>query len=216
MRDPINTPPRVTRLDGRRFGRLVAMHPVERRKNGHTVYACRCDCGTEIEATCSNLKSAHTLSCGCLMRERTSAANKRHGMTRTRIYRVWSQMMQRCYKPGYAKNYKWYGGRGITVDPRWHDFANFYADMGDPPPGMTLDREHVNEPYGPSNCRWASRTEQAANTRRTRNITFAGETKPVSVWEREMGFGKDVIGRRLRRGWSVERAFTDINREISQ
>jgi hypothetical protein len=215
LRDPINTPPRVTRLDGRRFERLVAIHPVERRKNGHTVYACRCDCGTEVEATCSNLKSAHTQSCGCLMRERTSAANKRHGMGGTRIYRVWSQMMQRCYKP-YAKNYKWYGARGITVDARWHDFANFYADMGEAPAGMTLDRERVNEPYGPCNCRWASWGDQANNNRRNRRVTHDGRTQTVAQWARELGVQPEAIGRRLRRGWSVERAFTGLNREITQ
>ncbi len=120
-------------------------------------------------------------------------------------------MMQRCYKP-YAPNYKYYGGRGITVCKRWHKFENFYADMGDAPPGLSLDREKVNEPYSKNNCRWATREEQARNRRDNVNLTHLGRTQTQTEWERELGFGKDGIGKRLRRGWPVERAFAESTR----
>jgi hypothetical protein len=73
-------------------------------------------------------------------------------------------MIQRCNNPK-ATNYKYYGGRGITVCDRWHSFINFLADMGERPAGMTLDRIDVNGKYEPSNCRWTTSSEQQQNKR---------------------------------------------------
>jgi hypothetical protein len=88
----------------------------------------------------------------------------KHGMHGTSIYVRWACMMDRCYRPNNAQ-WKDYGGRGITVDPRWHVFENFYADMGDPPDGLTLDRKDNDLGYSKSNCRWATRSEQNKNKR---------------------------------------------------
>jgi hypothetical protein len=85
-------------------------------------------------------------------------------MSRTCIYRVWNAMMQRCYNPN-NKYYADYGARGITVCERWHRFENFYADVGDPPSGMSLDRPNNNDLYAPWNFRWATPAMQTANRR---------------------------------------------------
>ena len=77
-------------------------------------------------------------------------------------------MIQRCTDPNH-KYYSNYGGRGITIDPRWLTFENFYEDMGERPQGTSLDRENNDLGYFKDNCRWATRTEQANNRRPRRD-----------------------------------------------
>lgn len=95
-------------------------------------------------------------------------------MSRTRIYQAWKNMRIRCTDPK-AHRYESYGGRGITVCERWQTFENFYADMGDLPEGMTLDRIDPDAGYTPENCRWATPLEQANNKRTTRMVNLNGK-----------------------------------------
>ena len=104
-------------------------------------------------------------SCGCIWREVITATKKTHGMTGTRIYRLWSMMLDRCRNPN-SDYYSNYGGRGIAVCDRWQSFENFYKDMGDRPAGKTLERVDNDGPYAPWNCEWASCQVQARNKRK--------------------------------------------------
>ena len=132
---------------------------------------------------------------------------KRHGMSKTPVYGSWENMIQRCTNPK-SNNYQRWGGRGITVCDRWRDFKNFYADMGDPPDGCSIDRIDNDKGYCLENCRWATIKEQNRNLRTTRFLTLNGVTKPLTAWADELGINPKLIHTRKNRGWSDEKTLT--------
>jgi hypothetical protein len=154
-------------LTGRRFGRWVVLgNPTS---DGKRLYwLCRCDCGIERVVASNNLCSGGSVSCGCWQRKVVT----RHGNTsvhgKTPEYRVWSGMRCRCTNPR-SNRFASYGGRGIVVCERWQVFENFLEDMGPrPSPRHSIDRINNNGNYEPSNCRWATPSEQSRNQRSTR------------------------------------------------
>ncbi|WP_082886834.1 HNH endonuclease [Achromobacter ruhlandii] len=123
---------------------------------------------------------------------------------RKRAYISYKGMFPRCYNP-QASGYVNYGARGISVCARWHEgFANFLADMGERAEGLSLDRIDVNGNYEPSNCRWATATEQAENRRDSKIITFNGKSQAISAWAREIGINEETLRHRLDAGYSLE------------
>lgn len=152
-------------LSGLKIGRWSVLRQATSRQ-GVTMWACRCDCGTERVISRTNLldRRNKVKSCGCWRRERITLANFRHGMSDSSTYGSWSSMRTRCLNPN-VREFRHWGGRGITVCDQWTDFANFHEDMGDRPEGTTLDRIDVNGGYEPGNCRWADTVTQAHNKR---------------------------------------------------
>ena len=134
-----------------------------------------------------------------------SSRRGRGGMTVE--YRAWSCMLTRCYQPNFV-HYGNYGGRGITVCAEWRaSYAAFLAHVGRrPSPEHSLDRIDSRGNYEPGNCRWATRKEQARNTRRNRLVTIAGETLPIAAWAERYGVPRARISARLRAGWADEPA----------
>lgn len=134
----------------------------------------------------------------------------RRGMKRPREYNCWMHMIGRCTNPNHVR-YSVYGAKGITVCKRWRKFENFFEDMGKAPsPAHTLDR-HPNQKgnYMPGNVRWATKKEQARNTKKNLMLSFNGETLCAAEWAERLGFSTALIYNRISAyGWSVEKALT--------
>lgn len=130
-----------------------------------------------------------------------------HGMSYTRVYRVWQGIVKRCTNPSDV-NYPLYGGRGINVCSSWLKFVNFYRDMGDPPEGKSIERDDNGGDYCPENCRWATLKEQNRNKRNNHRVVVNGLTLTIAEWALRSGLTHPLITSRLKRGWPPELAVT--------
>lgn len=200
----------VNRL-GKKYGRLVV---VERAPNPYggtgAAWLCRCKCGNETVALGEDLAKGKFRSCGCYSRDRIAAvgrAHRTHGLTDSRVYRIWTSMLTRCRNPNTGK-WKYYGGRGIKVCKRWLKFENFIADMGMPPAGMSLDRINVDADYKPSNCKWSDSREQTRNRRNTVRLTHNGETLSVAEWARRLGIKPSTMHTRISANLPADKLFS--------
>jgi hypothetical protein len=137
---------------------------------------------------------------------------KQHGKRGTRTYVSWIAMRGRCNCSTDAA-YKNYGGRGIKVCERWNDFSSFYADMGERPPGMGIDRINNDGDYEPGNCKWSTKKEQSNNRRGNFLITYKGRTQNTTQWAEEYGLSRIVLKGRLKLGWPMEKALTTPKRK---
>ena len=130
--------------------------------------------------------------------------NKTHGNTEKRAYSIWCGMKQRCLNPN-SQSFKNYGGRGITICDRWvNSFEHFFADMGEPSEGLTIDRIDNDKGYSPDNCEWVSRAHQMSNRRCNRFITHNGITQTAMAWSNQLGIAHQTIYGRLDLGLSTD------------
>ena len=203
-------------LSGIRFGRLLVLKLDEmvRRKSGGTLamWLCKCDCGNTHISQSYPLTSGATKSCGCLQRELTSIKSRTHGMSKTRTYRSWAGMVNRCSNKT-NKDYRDYGGRGISVCEQWKYFENFLLDMGEAPLLSSIDRIDNNGNYEPKNCRWATAEDQAKNKRTSRLITFNGETLNITDWARRLAITDSSLRQRIA-AHGIESALTTQKKGI--
>lgn len=133
----------------------------------------------------------------------------KHGGYGTSLYGVWNSMKQRCNNPS-VKTYRYYGGKGIKVFPKWGQFESFrdWAIDNGYEEGLTLDRINSNEDYEPSNCRWVTLAEQQRNKSNNVMLTYEGETHCAKEWSELLGINYKTIMTRLSRGWSSDRIFS--------
>ena len=209
---------KVKDLTGQKFGRLTVVKQSgfgNKNKHGsrYAKWLCKCDCGNYCERTTDILKrSRNDHSCGCLAKEHLddmAKANTTHGMTGSRLYVCYNDMMSRCYRQKDT-HYKAYGGRGITVCDEWKNdskafidwaLANGYSD------DLTIERIDVNGNYEPSNCMWIPMSEQYDNKRQNVMLGWNGERHNATYWSRVFGIPAATIRWRCKHGWSIERIF---------
>lgn len=167
-------------MKNKKIGRLNVIESIIKfsGNRNRTFWKCKCDCGKIVEIEHYKLKSEHTRSCGCLQSELTIKRNTIHDLSKTRIYKGYHSMKNRCYNIT-TKDYKWYGAKGVKVCEEWlsdfmifHDWAmnNGYKD------NLTLDRIKPNGNYEPNNCQWITISEQQSKRRDCNFIEFNGKT----------------------------------------
>lgn len=188
---------------GKKFGRLTVIRLSHKKqiykdgkKDGNILYyLCKCDCGKECVVLKGNLTSGNVKSCGCYQKEVNKKTKTKHGLSLTRLYRIWFCMINRCYN-NKNDNYPWYGGKGITLCDEWkNDVKNFYnwSMKNGYKDNLTIDRIDVNGNYSPENCRWVDMKHQCNN--RSCNMLYEkdGILKTAGEWGKELGIDGKYI-----------------------
>lgn len=184
----------VINIAGQRFGRLVVVSMAALNKKG-ALWLCRCDCGGKKTVPGQHLRGGYVWSCGC--------ARGTHHQSKTRLYRVWQEMIGRCHKPT-NQQFSNYGARGISVCERWRSsFETFRDDMGPrPSPQHSLDRIDNDGNYEPGNVRWATLREQAENRRITVRLPTSQGALTLRELAERAGLTLRCVRSRYETGWT--------------
>jgi len=195
---------------GDKYNKLTIIKEVERRYNKRC-FLCECVCGNKTLVVLSNLRSGHTKSCGCFIKEFNRETKTKHGYAgrkfKARIYEIWTSMKKRCLnKKAFA--YKYYGGREVGICDEWLSFKPFlnWAMHNGYQNDLTLERKNCNGDYCPENCTWIPLSEQNNNTRANRFLTFNNKTLTLRDWAKKTNLNYQTLHTRLRNGWSVEKS----------
>ena len=201
----------VKDVTNQKFGRLLVVKRAGSNKEGTAMWRCKCDCGRYVVVSGRRLRNGHTTSCGCAKVDAGRRLGKKrmtHGMRYTAEWLAWRNMHSRCYTKS-NRSYARYGGRGIKVCARWESFETFFDDMG-ARPGKWASVERIDNDgdYSPTNCRWATRKEQARNRRTNAKYLFRGRYRTVAELAEISEVSYHTMWHRLRSGWSPEYAVT--------
>ena len=201
-------------LSGQTFGYLYVVKRCENIK-GRTAFLCRCKCGKEIKVISHSLMRGNTSSCGCLHKQQLAERNYKHGARYTRLYRIYRNMITRCYNSNILE-YKNYGGRGIIVCKEWREsFVAFrtWAENNNYSDKLTIDRIDTNGNYEPNNCRWVTLKAQGFNKTNTKYFEYNGQKKCLAEWAEIFGIKKSTLYNRVYGlGWDIKKALeTKVN-----
>lgn len=210
-------------LTGQKFGRLIALEPIDERRNGGMVWRCQCECGKKCFVRSSELKRGSTKSCGCLSKElvvkRTIKRNTTHGYRYHPLYSIWKGIVKRCENE-YDKTFKYYGGRNITICDEWRNDAKAFIEWALAngwEKGLTIERQNNNGSYDSENCYFIIQFEQANNTRNLR--WFFAYNESTGEWDENnnqsefarrynignAGISACLIGKqKTHRGWTFQ------------
>lgn len=200
---------KIKDLTGQKFGRLTVIKYMGVNKWKGSLWLCRCECGNEIIATCSNLtKKNHTTSCGCYKRDKCTEIKTIHNQSHTRLYKIWVGIITRCENKN-ANSYYLYGAKGIQICEEWRkDFETFYnwSMANGYNDTLTIDRIDYSGNYEPSNCRWATNKEQANNKSQNRTYIINGEKYTCHQIAEKYNVNYGTFMSRLYRGFTLEEA----------
>lgn len=193
-------------LTNQKFNKLTVMSLAFKTENYHYVWICKCECGATKAVSTSHLKNGGVKTCGNRL---CKTGRKTHGMSHTRLYRIWRAMIERCTCETNV-GYKNYGGRGIKVCPQWLEFINFYSEMKSGyKEGLSIDRVNNDGDYCLVNCKWSTPREQNNNRRGNKIIISKGIAKTCAEWSRDLGGNPCLVQLRIKQGWTKERAVTE-------
>ena len=198
----------VKDIAGMRFGRLTAIKVVGTSKTGCSIWEFECDCGNKIQKIGAEVRCGSVRSCGCLRRETTRNRTITHGQSKTRLYKIWHKMRDRCSDSAYGDDKRLYYERGIRVCEEWSQFEPFmiWAIENGYEHHLSIDRVDVNGNYEPNNCRWATPKEQARNTRHNVYVEVNDERMTKAEMTERYGIDGTTFDHRIRKGWSETRA----------
>ena len=188
-------------LTGAKIGRWTVIERAGTDKWGSVLWKCICECGNEKLVRGVELKKGTSQSCGCLNQEQIT----KHGMYKSRPYKIWQGMKTRCTN-SKQPNHERYGKRGITYNPRWESFENFWEDMGESyQDGLTIDRKNNQKGYSKDNCRWVTPHEQNKNMRSNVYLNHKGKKSTVEEISEQTGLLSTTIYNRRQRGWTDDK-----------
>lgn len=176
------------------YGELTIKKYAGKDKNYFPYFWCECSCGAKKICNLAHLKRGLVTSCGHIQREKSIDNKKSHGLSRSKIYKIYYNMIS----------------RGITVCDEWLDkengFMNFYIWSMDNgyKEGLSIDRKDINKEYSPNNCRWTTDLEQGRNRPTTIWLSYGGYTFPITVWVEITKIDRATIDYRLKHGWTPE------------
>lgn len=205
---PSGLPPHP-HVAGEVYGDWTILGPGEKTPGSpHARWLCRCRCGRECHVIGSQLRSGLSTGCRWCKASRAKYCDQskltQHELTR----RTYTAMLDRCRKGRINKSNERYVGRGIEVCDRWlESYENFVADMGLRTDfRLTIDRIDNDGHYEPSNCRWATPSQQNRNQSKNRMIEHDGRIQCLQDWAAETGWSATTISNRLKRGMSIAEA----------